>query len=548
MRNAVIHLSLLGLLITPKNSFSDVAKFTSKGLVFENIIITTDSFGREQLTIDDLSYQKKSMPYKTDLVLSFNSPSSLLVKDDTDKYNIRSSLYSFVKGSRILGGGCANFYKSEHRVEIELDRNLWLGSCDDLGSFTLEFRLFPLSLKDESILFSRIGYLSGEKNGIEIVFKQGRISPRLYGVFKDDSGRRYNIFLNRGRVLEEKKWYHFCLSFDRVSWKLAKYLNGEEEDVLYLSKRDDARIGIYKPSFACEDLPLAILGKNYYGYLDEFRISYFNIQELKGEMDVAYQKYKEVGVSDRIPINTEGVITSPVYSFPSTGTSVKLFKWSEIKRKNTFVWMEFRISDNLFLMNNTDLRWYRIGNNQKNIYLMRVGDEYLRGKYYQWRAHLVPSPDGKYSPSIYDVELRYKIDSPPNVPVLLKVIEAGDKFVRLKWKKNVELDIFGYKIYYGVRSRRYDGMIQYINGKRISNTFNNGKNYIEVDITNNVINENRKRHRSEILTYPVLKNSVLYFFSISAYDSYKPDTIYNHESKLSNEVSARPFAGSEINK
>ena len=39
---------------------------------------------------------------------------------------------------------------------------------------------------------------------------------------------------------------------------------------------------------------------------------------------------------------------------------------------------------------------------------------------------------------------------------------------------------------------------------------------------------------------------VLYFFAVTGYDTYRPDTPYNHESPVSKEVTARPFPGSEI--
>ena len=111
---------------------------------------------------------------------------------------------------------------------------------------------------------------------------------------------------------------------------------------------------------------------------------------------------------------------------------------------------------------------------------MKEADEYLRGKYYQWRAYLVPSPDGKYSPSFYDIELSYRLDPPPKAPLFVKVMSTGDEFIRIRWNKNVEHDIMGYRIYYGVQSNRYDGIIGYINGKRITNDFNSNRNYIDV--------------------------------------------------------------------
>ncbi|MFW6365921.1 MAG: hypothetical protein ACOC2H_05530, partial [Spirochaetota bacterium] len=113
----------------------------------------------------------------------------------------------------------------------------------------------------------------------------------------------------------------------------------------------------------------------------------------------------------------------------------------------------------------------------------------------------------------------------------------------IRWKKNVDHDIAGYCIYYGLQSGQYDGRIRYVDGKRIVNT---EQDYVQVKIQNKTIEMNRKIDKSNVLTYPLLKNNVLYFFSVSAYDSYRTGTQHNHESDLSHEISARPFAGSQI--
>ncbi|MDY6970313.1 MAG: LamG-like jellyroll fold domain-containing protein, partial [Spirochaetota bacterium] len=455
MRNIIITLSFFAILIIPGNSISEILRFNSKGLDHNNTYVTSNSQGQDIFTLSDLSYEYSSSMMQTEIVLSFNYPAYKLVKDDIRKYNINRSSYCYIKNNNALGGGCAHFFMTDHSVEIDTDRNLWLGNSSDLGSFTIEFRLFPLSFKEESYLFSRIGYLSGEKNGIEIHFKENRISTKFYNIFKDSKGKRYNIFLNNGNPLEENRWHHFLLSYDRISGKLIQYINGDEIEVVHITENGKPFSRVLQPSFASEDLPRACIGKNYYGYLDEFRISFVPVDDLQNRMDIAYDKYKPVETINRIPINREGRITSPVYNFPSTGTSVTLFRWDEIIRENTFVWMEFRISDNLFQKNNKDIKWYRIENNQKNIYLKKNGNNYLRGKYFQWKAYLIPSPDGKFSPSIYNIGLSYKTDHPPRPPLFLEVSEIGDSFVRLRWKKNVEHDIGGYRIYYGVRSGRY---------------------------------------------------------------------------------------------
>ena len=546
----IIIILFLFLIISAKGDITDVIKHPSydnlKNISMDNAIATKDSAGRGVFAIKDLTYKGVSNPLITDILLSFNNKSSYLYKDDTGKYIIKNASYDLMKNNGALGGGAGGFFKKDHNVQIETSKNLWLGSCTDLGSFTLEFRIFPVISEKSGVLFSRIGYFSGKKNGIEIKIVNKKVIVELYRIFKDAKGIRYDVRLVKGKELLPNNWYSFVLSFDRVSGKLAKYINGFEEEVVYVTETDRAFEDVYEPSFECIDMPAAVIGKEYYGFIDEFRISYQKIDDLRRDTDVAFQNYKKPAIADRWPANKPGIVTSPVYAFDSTGTSITLFSWSELLKENTYIWMELRISDSQFKKDDESLKWYRIVNNQKNIYLMKDAGGFLRGKYYQWRAHLIPSPDGKYSPNLYDIDLTYRLDPPPKSPQFVEVISAGDKSVVLRWNKNVEHDILGYKVYYGVEQNKYDGIIGYVNGKRITNEFNSNRKYIEVTISNDIIEENKIKDITGVLEYPLLNNTVLYFFSVTAYDSYKPDTTHNHESSFSKEVKARPFAGSEI--
>jgi hypothetical protein len=501
------------LLLYPKYGIHDKIRFTSDGLNLFNVKEQTDRRGRVVYSVADITYQTNGAPHITDMALSFNSPADSLAKDDTGHYPVKYASYVFTEDSGVTGKGGAKFYRRDDRVEIECGRNLWLGDCTDAGSFTIEFRMKPLVIRNGGVLFSRIGYNSGKRNGIEIVIWEKRISARLYGMFKNSSGKRIDVYL------------------------------------VYATESGEAFNGVYGPSFQCGDSPIAVIGKDYFGYVDEFRIAARHFEDLKKETEIAMRRHRDISMPDRTPINKEGVITSPVYEFPSTGTMIKLFEWAETLKKDTFVWMELRISDRLFYKNHEVPKWYRIENSQRNIYLKKGdGDELLRGKYYQWRAHLVPSPDGSLSPDLFDIDMEYELDPPPVTPMMVETVKAASESVRLKWKKNVDHDIFGYRIYYGVRSGAYDGVLSYINGKRITNEMNSSGNFIEVEIDNKIIDENRALDKKSVLVYPGLKNTVLYFFSITAYDSYKPDTVFNHESKHSKEVTARPYAGSEINR
>jgi len=509
---------------------------------------------KAQYSIADLTYQDKKIPGIIDSVISFNKPAKRLWKDDTGNYKIRYADYIFAKGKGGLGTGCAKFFKKSHRVEIVPERDLWLGSCEDLGSFTIEFRFSPLAVIDKSMIFSRVGYFSGSKRGIEVLIDNGRLVCHLHDLFIREDGTRTDVSLNMGRSLKKGEWYHFALSFNRITGKLTKYINGEEDEAVYVTRDGNPFDGVQPPYFGhiknglpvCHDAPLAVIGGNFTGYIDEFRISYKNFQDLKKRTEIARRNYHDLEIMGRTPYNIEGVVMSPVYNFSRTGTKVLSFDWDEKIADKTFIFMEFRICDHLFYEDDTKIKWYRVRNGQRNIFLMKGADkDLLRGKYYQWRAHLIASPDGKYSPRLSNIRLRFQPDLPPPSPRFPEIVETGDRYIVLRWKKDVDFDIRGYRIYYGVRPDRCDGILTHIKSREINNKTTAG-DYIKVRLTNKIIEENRNRDKSNLLSYPLIKNTVLYFFSVSAYDSYKPGTPYNHESELSKQVSGRPFAGSEI--
>ena len=504
--------------------------------------------------IKNIDYSEVKDPLLTDLLLKFDKEPDKYIKDDSKKYNIYSANYQLVKDG--IGTGSASFFKSDHVIMVNSSEGLWLGNFEDLGSFNIEFRFKPAELKNGSTLFSIIGYFSGVKKGIDIVIKNQGVSAFLYNMFRAPDGKLNSASLIKGSKINREEWYHFSLSFNRKNGKLTKIINGKEEDVVYMTAAGNAFSDVYTPLFGYvddadgmskgSDLPFAVIGKNYKGLIDEFRISYNSYNELKDSTDIAISKYKGSEYEGRIPYNREGIITSPVIALPSTGTAITDFSWEEIINPKTFIWMEFRTSDRNFDEKDDTLRWYKINTKQKNIYKMKDEDnEFLCGKYFQWRAHLVASPEGHKSPVLKKITVKYKENRPPTVPLFFEVAETGNRYIILKWKKNVEADLGGYRIYYATKKGTYDGIISIAGGDKINNKMVNG-DYVYVKIDNSVIEENKNHDRRDVLLYPYIENTVLYYFAVTAYDTYKEGTVYNHESNLSSYIEARPYAGSDI--
>ena len=497
--------------------------------------------GKTGYFVSDLSYSKEAMSGDSDIIISFNTPKPEL--DDTRKYRLKSSSYNFVSGKGSLGGGAAFFFRKQDRVIIAPSKGLWLTNTDDLGSFSIEFRINPASAKN-GIIFSRTGLNTGLKNGIEIRYENGRIVSCFFKIFENSKGQRFDAVLSKCPVLSPGKWHHYFLSFDRITGKLSHLINENEYESVFITENGSPSSDVLKPSFLAGDAPSAKIGQGFSGMLDEFRINYTAYDEASSRTDIASRSYREVKLMGREPVNREGIISSAIHAFPATGTMIRSFSCDGSAPAGTDIRCEIRMSDKLFEENDTEPKWYRVNNDQRSIYLTKTPEGFLRGRYFQWRAKLIAAPEGTESPVFRGAEIEYEIDGPPARPLFAEIVDYGDKYIIIRWKKNVDRDIAGYNIYYGVKKGEYDGIIRYAGGKRISNFSNSA--YVTVKIDNNLVEENRGRYVRGMIDYPEIKNNVLYYFSITAYDSYKVDTEYNHESEKSSEISARPAAPSEI--
>lgn len=555
-RNPVKYLILLllPLLLALSKDVTDVIEFTSiPDRLLDNITKQALPDGSQAWSVRDICY-RDDIDLKTDMLISFDKKASASFRDDTGRYAFYSAEYIMAQDEKSLGKGSASFFKRDHGVTIVTTEGVWLGSCDDLGSFMIELRFRPNDARN-GVLFSRIGYFSGSKKGIDIKIRDGIPVTSFYNMFMDDRGGFSSATLSGGKKVSPGTWYHLSVSYDRITGKLSKHIDGREEDVRYMTATGKPSESVMAASFGyqandgsfkCTDLPIAVIGKDYNGLIDEFRISYASLEEIERSKDIAYKKHKRVDTAGRVPYNREGIVTGPVTDFGAYGTSVSDLSWDGVIKEGTFIWMEFRTSDRIFDEHDPGVKWYRVVNGQKKISSMKADDgELLRGRYCQWRAHLVVSPEGDLSPLMKKVSMRYWVDVPPSVPFGLEVADSGDGYVTLKWVKNADSDLMGYKIYYGTQAGRVDGIISGINGGIISNRITPGK-YVSVKVDSSVINENKVADRRNVLLYPFLENTVLYYFSVTAYDTYKPGTPYNHESELSRHVTGRPYGGSQI--
>ena len=241
------------LLLSPGKEFSRQLIFTpSQNEYLHNVTIINRENGEKGFRITDNSCEYNRDRYNTDIALSFNYSSQSLKRDDTGHYKIAGADYIFQKGAGSYGRGCAQFYKADHGIEIETSKSLWLGRCQDLGSFAIEFRFQPHSLRGEGILFARSGYLSGEKKYIGIAVKEKKIISVFRNVFRRPDGTYVDLEIPSEKNLNAGQWYHFLLTYNRLSGRITAYLNGDEETTSYITENGRPYGNVYIPSF--EDL------------------------------------------------------------------------------------------------------------------------------------------------------------------------------------------------------------------------------------------------------------------------------------------------------
>jgi hypothetical protein len=144
----------------------------------------------------------------------------------------------------------------------------------------------------------------------------------------------------------------------------------------------------------------------------------------------------------------------------------------------------------------------------------------FQGRYVQLAAEFYPSGDGETTPYLEELRITYAADEPPHPPSLVTAI-ARDGAVDLSWRPSPSRDAEGYLVYYGTNRGEYFGE-DALPGPSPINT--GKRTSVRID---------------------GLKNGVLYYFAVSAYDRVNDFVKASHTGEFSREVTARPLRASD---
>ena len=455
-----------------------------------------------------------------DLLIDFdinNDESASPVKGDYKLLNSRLNLSKFEKQK---GKSSGKFYTSNDYISLEAGKFAWFNEKNNCKSFTIEFWINPQNLFDGQIIFEKIGpnlphnkFISPEikrlqNSGIRCYLKSGRIYFSFINFFHDikkiieqdnvdnsASEKEYHQFdINSHERLKAKEWTHIALTYNDINGKMMLYVNGEISEFMWCTI-DKTHIGRKLIPFfkEGEESPL-VIGKNYSGYIDEFKV----VKENKNTFNI------------NSFTNTPGYIISKVFDLGSKNSTIKKMKLNSIIHKGSGIKFEYRINPVLF---GTEARDDVVKWNEFNYKYPEIINNNI-GRYFQFRITLYPSYKGEFSPEINNIYVEYEKILPPGKPKNLIVKSESSKSI-LSWNGIPGKNISGYKIYYGTEPGNYlsTGTPIYVPIKTLKNK-----------VRPTFIIENLQPYK-------------IYYFSVTAYDK------YNQESDFSKEVMIRinPF-------
>ena len=315
---------------------------------------------------------------------------------------------------------------------IKMDNRGYAYSRENsINSFTIEFYLNPYQIRMNSKVLSKISIHNNgdasEYSGIRASIIDGKLIWQFDNLFIYD-GKYSNIILSSGESLKPNEWRHHSVSFDAKTGKLAKYIDGLEEEVLYLTSTGDINGSPYMLNINNIIYDPLYLGQGFIGGIDAFSFTPI----FKNNFNL-YKYLKN------------GEIISEVIDFTNNNIFIDSINYKANISNGTYMDIYYRISDNYFLPEDNFIEWKPLnGNNIIN----------ERGRYIQVRAEFESDTERTLSPVLNNMEIVYHNGKAPQKPINLTATAVNNLAV-LRWEGSHE-NITGYKIYYGTKSGIYN--------------------------------------------------------------------------------------------
>ncbi|UCB46983.1 MAG: hypothetical protein JSV25_06075 [Spirochaetota bacterium] len=374
-----------------------------------------------------------------DLLLHFDKSTKDSIGVDPENYKIREINIFPSASVKKFGEKSAAFFHHMNTIVISpAQGSLFLE--DPLQSFTIDFFLFPTSVRDGgSVLSWHAPSLESEGfSGVKATLTDGKLIWTFEEVFRKANGSYVNVMVRELELTPLNEWHHHAIHYDYESGLMTLYFDGRETGLIWLTEDGTEDSNLLEGAFSPYLKAPMIIGDQYLGYIDEFRVS-------RGFPKLYIDNYRNYGE-----------MRSEVIELPSKATKLVKVSWESVEDNGTAVRVYCRLSENYFLPGALDElndrespSWMPVKN---GIALEKAS---LKGKYLQWKAEFFGTK-GSYTPHLMALDISLELDPPPTAPTLIEAVSL-DGGIRLLWIKNKEPDIKGYKVYYGTQSKYYFG-------------------------------------------------------------------------------------------
>jgi hypothetical protein len=458
-----------------------------------------------------------------DLALPFDEDRPGQFIDGTGHYRVRTGASVSTADRRLAraGSGAALFLGTgtaenggDPLIIEPRNRDALFSEGRHVRDFSLELWLYPMHMENGEQILS---WSSSRTVRGEHIFQRMRcaaVKNRLEWSFLDffsspDDGRRINLSFGSSVAVLPRTWSHHLIRFDADTGLFEYLVNGRLEAVRYATVSGREGGEVYTPVIGSGSK--FVLGGRFMGLIDEFRFygRYVERPELytyfpEGRMETSLVDLGESG-SSVLKIDAYGGRTAAAASGPAIQNEYagkSRYRFPDGSALQFFI----RASDNPYGWTEADWEPFEPGTDMGGI----------RGRFLQLAAVFYPSGDREASPYLDEIRITYTPDNPPHPPSMVRAT-ARDGAVELSWRASPDSDTAGYMVYYGTARGEYfgEGAIQGASpidaGKRTS------------------------------LRIEGLRNGVLYYFAVTAYD--RPEPL--HGGEFSREVSARPLRTAE---
>ncbi|MDR1388903.1 MAG: hypothetical protein LBJ31_02890 [Treponema sp.] len=461
-----------------------------------------------------------------DAALSFDEDGPRGYRDSMGNYAVEISDGVLASGKRWAryGNGAAVFAGGEQEVVLRPLRNALFAPGRSVRNFSIEFWLYPNTLENgEQILAWR----SFGKQRIYCEAQKNRLQWSFQDFFAAPDERKLDITITSRTVVVPRKWSHHLIRYNADTGLLEYVINGRVEDAAYTTASARENGDVYTPLLSRDGR--FELGGRFSGMLDEFRI-YKRVIEAPGRTALEEQNRTALELPElsKFPrgggrIETQAVdlgeAGSRLLRIEASGGTLGGAAGRRMTVKNTYTGGgNFRFADHsavqFFVRSGEEP--YRLAEQAWIPVMPSAAITAAQGRYVQIAAAFYPSGDCESSPYLETIKLVYDSNDPPWPPSMV-VARAQDGAVELSWRSSPDSDTRGYLVYYGTKSGVYYG-----EGSPGASPLDAG---------------NRTSLRID-----GLRNGVLYFFAVAAYDGKGP--VGFHEGKFSKETVARPLRSS----